>query len=234
MIYLDSREIASEPLEGSTLEGSTLEVKKSSGIYLCLKRTMDLIGAIVGLIIFSPIFLLISILYMTGDNKGPIFFKQIRMGKNGKEFYIYKFRSMIVNAEEKLKRNEILYRKYIDNNYKLEPSEDPRITKVGQFLRKTSLDELPQFLNVLKGDMSLVGPRPVVQEELIEYGKRKDEFLSVKPGLTGYWQVSGRSDVGYPERVELELHYIYNCSILFDMKIIFLTMVHVIMRKGAY
>jgi len=229
VIYLDSREIVSEPLEGSTLE-----VKKSSGIYLCLKRTMDLIGAIVGLIIFSPIFLLISILYMTGDNKGPIFFKQIRMGKNGKEFYIYKFRSMIVNAEEKLKRNEILYRKYIDNNYKLEPSEDPRITKVGQFLRKTSLDELPQFLNVLKGDMSLVGPRPVVQEELIEYGKRKDEFLSVKPGLTGYWQVSGRSDVGYPERVELELHYIYNCSILFDMKIIFLTMVHVIMRKGAY
>ncbi|MDR4164822.1 sugar transferase [Bacillus paranthracis] len=195
---------------------------------------MDLSGAIVGLIIFSPIFLLISILYMTGDNKGPVFFKQIRMGKNGKEFHIYKFRSMIVNAEEKLRSNEVLYKKYIDNNYKLEPSEDPRITKVGQFLRKTSLDELPQFLNVLKGDMSLVGPRPVVQEELIEYGKRKDEFLSVKPGLTGYWQVSGRSDVGYPERVELELHYIYNCSILFDMKIIFLTMVHVIMRKGAY
>nr|WP_172805455.1 sugar transferase [Bacillus mycoides] len=195
---------------------------------------MDLLGAMVGLIIFSPIFLLISILYMTGDNKGPIFFKQIRMGKDGKEFYIYKFRSMVINAEEKLKGNEILYKKYIDNNYKLEPNEDPRITKVGQFLRKTSLDELPQFLNVLKGDMSLVGPRPVVQEELIEYGKRKDEFLSVKPGLTGYWQVSGRSDVGYPERVDLELYYIYNCSIWFDMKIIFLTMVHVIMRKGAY
>ncbi|EPY7701808.1 sugar transferase [Bacillus paranthracis] len=216
------------------MEQSTLEIREPSVIYLCLKRVMDLSGAIVGLIIFSPIFLLISILYMTGDNKGPVFFKQIRMGKNGKEFHIYKFRSMIVNAEEKLRSNEVLYKKYIDNNYKLEPSEDPRITKVGQFLRKTSLDELPQFLNVLKGDMSLVGPRPVVQEELIEYGKRKDEFLSVKPGLTGYWQVSGRSDVGYPERVELELHYIYNCSILFDMKIIFLTMVHVIMRKGAY
>ncbi len=229
MIYLGNREIASE-----TLEQSMLEIRKPSGIYLCLKRVMDLSGAIVGLIIFSPIFLLISILYMIGDNKGPVFFKQIRMGKNGEEFYIYKFRSMIVNAEEKLRGNEVLYKKYIDNNYKLEPSEDPRITKVGQFLRKTSLDELPQFLNVLKGDMSLVGPRPVVQEELIEYGKRKDEFLSVKPGLTGYWQVSGRSDVGYPERVELELHYIYNCSILFDMKIIFLTMVHVIMRKGAY
>ncbi|WP_407708131.1 sugar transferase [Bacillus mycoides] len=209
-------------------------MKKNNSIYLCAKRIMDLLGAMVGLIIFSPIFLLISILYMTGDNKGPIFFKQIRMGKDGKEFYIYKFRSMVINAEEKLKGNEILYKKYIDNNYKLEPNEDPRITKVGQFLRKTSLDELPQFLNVLKGDMSLVGPRPVVQEELIEYGKRKDEFLSVKPGLTGYWQVSGRSDVGYPERVDLELYYIYNCSIWFDMKIIFLTMVHVIMRKGAY
>lgn len=229
MIYLDNREIASEPLEQSTLE-----IKNNNSIYLCAKRIMDLLGAMVGLIIFSPIFLLISILYMTGDNKGPIFFKQIRMGKDGKEFYIYKFRSMVINAEEKLKGNEILYKKYIDNNYKLEPNEDPRITKVGQFLRKTSLDELPQFLNVLKGDMSLVGPRPVVQEELIEYGKRKDEFLSVKPGLTGYWQVSGRSDVGYPERVDLELYYIYNCSIWFDMKIIFLTMVHVIMRKGAY
>ncbi|OOQ99263.1 multidrug MFS transporter [Bacillus mycoides] len=225
---MDNREIASEPLEQSTLE------IKNNNIYLCAKRIMDLLGAIVGLIVFSPIFLLISILYMTGDNKGPIFFKQIRMGKDGKEFHIYKFRSMVINAEEKLKGNEILYKKYIDNNYKLEPNEDPRITKVGQFLRKTSLDELPQFLNVLKGDMSLVGPRPVVQEELIEYGKRKDEFLSVKPGLTGYWQVSGRSDVGYPERVDLELYYIYNCSIWFDMKIIFLTMVHVIMRKGAY
>ncbi len=229
MIYLGNREVASEPLEQSMLE-----IRKPSGIYLCLKRVMDLSGAIVGLIIFSPIFLLISILYMIGDNKGPVFFKQIRMGKNGKEFYIYKFRSMIVNAEEKLRGNEVLYKKYIDNNYKLEPSEDPRITKVGQFLRKTSLDELPQFLNVLKGDMSLVGPRPVVQEELVEYGKRKDEFLSVKPGLTGYWQVSGRSDVGYPERVDLELYYAYNASLWFDIKILLLTVKNVVVGKGAY
>ncbi len=229
MIYLGNREIVSEPLEQSTLE-----MRKPSGIYLCLKRVMDLSGAIVGLIMFSPIFLLISILYMIGDNKGPVFFKQIRMGKNGKEFYIYKFRSMIVNAEEKLRSNEVLYKKYIDNNYKLEPSEDPRITKVGQFLRKTSLDELPQFLNVLKGDMSLVGPRPVVQEELVEYGKRKDEFLSVKPGLTGYWQVSGRSDVGYPERVDLELYYAYNASLRLDIKILLLTVKNVVVGKGAY
>ncbi|KAA0790561.1 sugar transferase [Bacillus wiedmannii] len=226
---MGNREIVSEPLEQSTLK-----IRKPSGIYLCLKRVMDLSGAIVGLIIFSPIFLLISILYMTGDNKGPVFFKQIRMGKNGKEFYIYKFRSMIVNAEEKLRSNEVLYKKYIDNNYKLEPSEDPRITKVGQFLRKTSLDELPQFLNVLKGDMSLVGPRPVVQEELVEYGERKDEFLSVKPGLTGYWQVSGRSDVGYPERVDLELYYAYNASLWLDIKILLLTVKDVVVGKGAY
>lgn len=229
MIYLGNREIASE-----SLEQSTLEIREPSVIYLCLKRVMDLSGAIVGLIIFSPIFLLISILYMTGDNKGPVFFKQIRMGKNGKEFHIYKFRSMIVNAEEKLRSNEVLYKKYIDNNYKLEPSEDPRITKVGQFLRKTSLDELPQFLNVLKGDMSLVGPRPVVQEELVEYGERKDEFLSVKPGLTGYWQVSGRSDVGYPERVDLELYYAYNASLWFDIKILLLTVKNVVVGRGAY
>ncbi|PFB59975.1 multidrug MFS transporter [Bacillus anthracis] len=226
---MGNREIVSE-----SLEQSTLEIKKPSGIYLCLKRVMDLSGAIVGLIIFSPIFLLISILYMTGDNKGPVFFKQIRMGKNGEEFHIYKFRSMIVNAEEKLRSNEVLYKKYIDNNYKLEPSEDPRITKVGQFLRKTSLDELPQFLNVLKGDMSLVGPRPVVQEELVEYGERKDEFLSVKPGLTGYWQVSGRSDVGYPERVDLELYYAYNASLWLDIKILLLTVKDVVVGKGAY
>ncbi|WP_373604885.1 MULTISPECIES: sugar transferase [Bacillus cereus group] len=226
---MGNREMAS-----GSLEQNTMEIQKTSIMYLCLKRTMDLLGAIVGLIIFSPVFLLISILYMTGDNKGPIFFKQIRIGKNGKEFYIYKFRSMVINAEEKLRGNEVLYKKYIDNNYKLEPSEDPRITKVGQFLRRTSLDELPQFLNVLKGDMSLVGPRPVVQEELVEYGKRKNEFLSVKPGLTGYWQVSGRSDVGYPERVDLELYYVYNASLWLDIKILLLTVKDVLVGRGAY
>lgn len=127
----------------------------------------------------------------------------------------------------------MLYQKYIQNNYKLEPEEDPRITGIGRF-KKTSLDELPQFINVLKGEMSLVGPRPVVKEELAEYKSRKDLFLSVKPGITGYWQVSGRSDVGYPERVDLELHYVYNQSVLFDIKILFLTLLHVLLRKGAY
>lgn len=226
---MDNQEIV-----GTSIEPKVEKVKQSSMIYLCSKRVMDLIGAIVGLVVFSPIFVLISIFYMWGDNKGPVFFKQVRMGKNGEKFYIYKFRSMIVNAEEKLKENELLYKKYVANNYKLEPNEDPRITKLGQFLRKTSLDELPQFINVLKGNMSLVGPRPVVKEELKEYGHREHEFLSVKPGITGYWQVSGRSDVGYPERVDLELHYVDNASLYFDIKIIIFTVINVILRKGAY
>ncbi|MFE8000180.1 sugar transferase [Bacillus cereus] len=180
-------------------------VKKTSIFYAFFKRTLDIIGAIVGLIVFSPFFIIIPILYMRGDAKGPVFFRQSRIGKDGKVFGIYKFRSMVVNAEEKLEKNEVLYKKYVDNNYKLEPEEDPRITNIGRFLRRTSLDELPQFINVLKGDMSLVGPRPVIQEELKEYGSKTSDFLSVSPGLTGYWQVSGRSDVGYPERVDIGL-----------------------------
>ncbi|MED4925998.1 sugar transferase [Anoxybacillus geothermalis] len=181
---------------------------------------MDIVGAIIGLVLTSPLFLIISIFYLFGESKGPIFFKQVRVGKNGKRFYIYKFRSMIVNAEEKLKADKELYEKYLRNNYKLEPHEDPRITNLGRFLRKTSLDEIPQLINVLKGEMSLVGPRPVVVEELREYGNRVNEFLSVKPGMTGYWAVSGRSSVDYPERVDLELFYVYNQSLLFDLQII--------------
>ncbi|KAA0764905.1 sugar transferase [Bacillus sp. SH5-2] len=210
------------------------DIKQTGVFYIFLKRCMDILGAIIGLIIFSPLFILIPILYMKGEARGPVFFRQVRIGKDGKEFYIYKFRSMVVDAEGKLKKNEILYKKYVENNYKLEPEEDPRITGIGRFLRRTSLDELPQFINVLKGDMSLVGPRPVVQEELREYGQRKDEFLSVKPGLTGYWQVSGRSDVGYPERVDIELYYVYNQSLLLDLKILVQTCLLVILRKGAY
>ena len=163
-----------------------------------------------------------------------MFFKQQRYGKNGEKFNIYKFRSMVKNADEKLKSNKHLYEKYVQNNYKLEQDEDPRITKLGRFLRKTSLDELPQLINVLKGEMSIVGPRPIVDEELIEYKHLKDDFLSVKPGITGYWQISGRSEVGYPERVDLELYYVYHQSLLLDIKIILKTVVVVFLKKGAY
>ncbi|MGG3739463.1 sugar transferase [Aeribacillus pallidus] len=203
-------------------------------MYAFTKRSIDIIGAIVGLILASPLFLIISIFYLFGDSKGPIFFKQVRVGKNGKKFHIHKFRSMIVNAEEKLKADKELYQKYLKNNYKLEPHEDPRITNLGRILRVTSLDEIPQLINVLKGEMSLVGPRPVVVEELREYGNRINEFLSVKPGLTGYWAISGRSNVDYPERVDLELYYVYNQSLLLDVKIILKTILIVLLKKGAY
>lgn len=209
-------------------------LEDTSKLYAITKRTIDIVGAIIGLILASPLFLIISIFYLFGDSKGPIFFKQVRVGKNGKRFYIYKFRSMIVNAEEKLKADKELYEKYLRNNYKLEPHEDPRITKLGRFLRKTSLDEIPQLINVLKGEMSLVGPRPVVEEELKEYGMKVSKFLSVKPGITGYWQISGRSNVGYPERVDLELYYVYNQSIKFDLKILLKTILIVLTKKGAY
>jgi exopolysaccharide production protein ExoY len=203
-------------------------------IYLITKRLIDIIGALFGIVLTSPVFIIISFLYLFGENKGPVFFKQTRIGQNGKEFKIYKFRSMVVNAEEKLKENKLLYKKYIKNSYKLDPTEDPRITKTGRFLRKTSLDELPQLFNVLKGEMSLVGPRPVIPEELKEYKDKKGDFLSVKPGVTGYWQVSGRSEVVYPERVNVELYYVYNQSLWLDIKILINTVVVVIMKKGAF
>ena len=202
--------------------------------YLFVKRLIDIVASILLLILTSPIFFIISMIYLFGDSKGPLFFKQQRYGKNGSLIDVYKFRSMIMNADEKLRNNEELYRKYIENNYKLEPYEDPRITKLGRILRNTSLDEFPQLLNVLKGEMSLVGPRPIVKEELVEYKNRKEEFLSVKPGITGYWQVKGRSNIGYPERVEFELHYIKHQSLLLDLKILLQTIVVIFTKKGAY
>lgn len=205
-----------------------------NNVYLITKRGMDIIFSLVGILLLLPVFLIIISFYLFGENKGPAFFKQKRVGKNGEIFYIYKFRSMIVDAENVLKSNKILYKKYIENNYKLHPEEDPRITKLGNFLRKTSLDELPQLFNVIKGEMSLVGPRPVVEEELKEYAPHTERFLSVKPGVTGYWQICGRSEVNYPERADLELHYVLNQTLLFDIEIIIKTLLLVILRKGAY
>ncbi|MGG0464506.1 sugar transferase [Priestia aryabhattai] len=199
-----------------------------------MKRTSDIIFASIGILISLPVLLCISITYLYGRNKGPIFFKQIRIGQNGREFYMYKFRSMVVNAETILREDKKLYKKYLNNNYKLEQDEDPRITKIGRFLRKSSLDELPQLINVLKGDMSIVGPRPVIREELKEYDLRLDEFLAVKPGVTGYWQICGRSDVGYPERANLEYYYIDHQGLVMDTKIIIKTALLVLTKKGAY
>ncbi len=208
--------------------------KKQSAWYLFWKRLTDIVLSTIALICFSPIFLVVWIMSLFGENKGPLFFKQTRIGKNGRPFKIYKFRSMIVNADEILHANPELYQKYVDNNYKLEPEEDPRVTKLGHWLRKTSIDEIPQFINILRGEMSIIGPRPVVKEELVEYGDRVDKFLSVKPGAMGLWQASGRSNIGYPERCDLELSYVDHASYWFDIKIMFKNIISIFKSTGAY
>lgn len=197
------------------------------------KRTFDILFAIFALIITSPFTLLISMLILITDGR-PVTFKQQRIGWNGKPFYIIKFRSMCRNAEEVLQREPEIYKKYIENDYKLPEGEDPRITKLGGFLRKTSLDELLQFCNVLKGDMSVVGPRPIIPIELEEYGNSKWLFLSMKPGVTGIWQVTGRSNIVYPERMYLELSYVDKQGLLLDIIVIFKTIFKVLKRSGAH
>lgn len=166
---------------------------------------------------------------------GPVIFKHIRIGKDGKPFPCYKFRSMCVDAKERLAEllaNDQEARAEWEKDFKLK--NDPRITKSGAFLRKTSLDELPQIFNVLKGEMSLVGPRPIIHEELERYGEYVDDYLMVKPGITGMWQVSGRSDIEYDERVLLDSWYVRNWSVWLDVVMLFKTFKVVACKKGAY
>lgn len=203
-------------------------------IYIFFKRLFDILVSLMALCFVIPITLVVFLIDLFGSNKGPIFYKQRRIGKNHKPFYIYKFRSMVVNADKKLKEDKELYQLYVENSYKLPPEKDPRITKFGRFLRKSSIDELPQFFNILKGDMSLIGPRPVIEEELSQYGDRVDEFLSATPGAMGYWQASGRSDIEYPERCEYELYYVKHASLVFDCKVLFKSIISIIKTDGAY
>lgn len=209
-------------------------IEKKSKYYLVSKRIIDIIISLVAIICFSPIFLIVFIANPFFGNSGPLLYKQTRIGLNHKSFHIYKFRSMILNADKVLEENEILYKKYTDNNYKLEPEEDPRITKIGRWLRKTSIDEIPQFLNILNGSMSLIGPRPVIEQELSEYDDKVDKLLSVKPGAMGLWQASGRSNIGYPERAYLELSYVDSASMLFDISILFKNIISIFKSTGAY
>ena len=190
-------------------------------LQIASKRALDLLGAIVGLALLSPIMAATALAVCLEGR--PILFRQKRLGVGGRPFTIYKFRSMRPDAEKVLRDNDLLYRKYVDNNYKLPPDEDPRISNVGRFIRRASLDELPQLFNVLLGDMSLVGPRPVVPDEIREYGQAAPAFLAVVPGLTGWWQVSGRSRVMYPDRARLDIAYVRNWSLMFDLKILLLT-----------
>ncbi len=214
--------------ELTKIEIDNMEIKGK--IYRGFKRITDIVLGCVGLVLLSPVFLILAICIKI-DSKGPVIFAHKRIGKNGKEFDMYKFRSMYENAEEMIEKFSEEQKREWQENFKLE--NDPRITKMGNFLRRTSLDELPQIVNIIKGDLSIIGPRPVIDEELEKYGKNKDKFLSITPGLTGYWQANGRSNTTYEERMQMELYYIDNQSLLLDIKIFFKTIVSVLKKEGA-
>lgn len=194
--------------------------RNESTFYLISKRVIDIVGSLCGIILLSPIFLIVAILIKLEDPKGKVFFSQERNGQYPKTFKMYKFRSMVHNAEELLKD-------LMDRNEQSGPvfkiNDDPRITKVGKFIRKTSIDELPQLFNVLKGDMSLVGPRPPIPHEVEQYNSYQMQRLAVKPGLTCIWQVSGRNNIGFDEWVEMDIEYIKTRNLWLDIKLIFKT-----------
>ena len=218
-------------IENNTTDNKKLGICMEKGI----KRLFDIFVGLIGTILLIPITIGIYIVKkILKEDNGPIFYDQLRIGKNGKYFKLYKYRSMIVGADEILKeyleKNEEA-RIEFEENQKLK--NDPRITKLGKFLRKTSLDEFPQFINILKGDMSLVGPRPIVDREVKLFGDKMKTVHSVRPGLTGYWAANGRSDTTYEQRVEMEAYYAENLSLLLDIKIIFKTIKSVIKKEGA-
>lgn len=198
------------------------------------KRLIDILGGIVGTFVLIPLTIGIAIANLICKDNGPIFYSQYRIGKNGKLFKMYKYRSMVVGADEKLKKyleeNEEARKEY--KKYK-KLKHDPRVTKVGEFIRKISLDEFPQFINVLKGDMSLVGPRPYLEREKEDMNGYYKYITTFKPGLTGLWQISGRSDVDFVTRIDLDMQYYYNHSLKGDIKILFKTAMKLVKREGA-
>ena len=209
---------------------SCAHMVKPKPAYDFVKRVLDIVCSLIALILLSPAFLILAILVKT-TSEGPVFFAHRRVGRGGKEIKIYKFRSMVTNAEELIKQFTPEQKAEYEKNFKLE--NDPRITKIGGFMRKTSLDELPQLINILKGDLSIVGPRPVMDVETRIYGNYRDMLLSVKPGLTGFWAANGRSATSYKRRRAMEIYYVKNRSLLLDAKIIFKTFISVFKGEGA-
>ncbi len=208
--------------------------RKISFFYLIVKRLFDIIVSIIGLIITIPVYLIIKLCYICTGDFSSIIYSHTRVGKNGKLFKLYKFRSMVKDADEKLK--ELLKRdkelaKEWKENHKLE--NDPRITGIGKIIRKLSIDEFPQFFNLLIGNMSLVGPRPLIEGELDEYNGDHKLYESVKPGITGWWAANGRSCISNQQRLELEYYYCRNCGFGLDIKCIFKTIGAVLRAKGA-
>ena len=204
------------------------------GLELFIKRIVDIIGAVVGIILLIPITVLVVIGNVLTGDFGPLFYCHKRIGKNHKYFKLIKFRTMRTDSQEMLERllkEDKEFARQWEENRKVE--NDPRITKMGKILRKTSLDEFPNFINVLFGQMSLVGPRAVIDGEIEKFGKEKDKVLSVRPGVTGNWAANGRSATDYDERVKLEAEYVDKFSLWLDIKILFMTVIRVIRGSGA-
>jgi len=196
------------------------------------KRAIDILGAALGLILLAPL-LAVVVLLIRLDSPGPVIFAHRRLGRDGRRFDCFKFRSMRVDAERTLDEDEGLRDRYVRNHYKIPTDQDPRVTRLGRLLRKSSVDEIPQLWNVLVGDMSLVGPRPIVDDEACHYEGALAELLSMRPGLSGAWAVHGRSRVGYPERAELELSYVRDWSVSTDLAILARTPWAVITGRGV-
>ena len=199
-------------------------------VYLAIKRLIDIIGSLIGIILLSPLYIIIAIL-IKFDSPGKVVFGHTRKGKGGKDIKVYKFRTMYSNASEIFESFTPEQKEEYYTNFKLD--NDPRVTKLGGFLRKTSLDELPQLFNILKGDMTIIGPRPIVEKEVEKYGDKAEKLFSVVPGLGGYWQANGRSDTTYEERVEMDMYYIDHMCFTLDAKILFQTIFSVLKGEGA-
>lgn len=214
-------------------EQNTRRQSLGKSFYKTIKRLFEICASLIALILLSPVLLIISVIVYLGD-PGPVIYGQIRIGKNGKPFKMWKFRSMYMNADKMIDQLTPEQMQQYYTEFKID--NDPRITKVGNFLRKTSLDELPQLFNVLFNDMSLVGPRPLIESEIqMYYSDYYDVLLSVKPGVTGYWQAYARNNATYQsgERQQMELYYVHNASAWLDIKILFKTVVSVLKREGA-
>ncbi|WP_260870984.1 sugar transferase [Paenibacillus xylanexedens] len=210
---------------------STMTGQNADKVYLFMKRMLDLLGSFIGLIILCPLFAVIGLLIKIEAPQGSVFFRQVRVGQNGKEFHMYKFRSMVANAEDLLE--QLIDQNEVNGNM-FKMKNDPRITRIGKFIRKTSLDELPQLWNVFRGEMSLVGPRPALPREVENYTSYDRQRLQMIPGCTGLWQVSGRNSVGFNEMVELDLTYARERNLMVDIKIIFRTFRVLLGSKDAF
>lgn len=231
---MDNIDFNSSNSNNYSLEMNVEKEKISYFMYLFLKRVFDLVFSFFAIIFLIPLIIVIKIIYVINDDFEPVIFYQLRIGKNGKLFKFYKFRSMIPNADDYLKE-------YLKNNkeaakeYKINKKlkNDPRVTKIGKFLRDTSIDELPQMINIFKGDMSLIGNRPYLPREKEDMGNYYKEIVKTKPGLSGLWQVSGRSNLTFKDRLKIESYYSNNANLWLDLKIFFKTFLVVLKKNGA-